>query len=226
MDINLVNNKMRIKALILVLILVVCSSPLFSQDVETKPVSRDITAEMNFDPFSGNALSINYLRFRMFRNEQYAYRMGFAASLRSENPQVDVKRNYYELNIRPGYEKHFKGTERLSPYIGVELDLAIKQSKITNDGPGSFSEIRGAWTDNGLERGFSRIGFNVIAGADFYFAKHFYVGTEFGFGIQNIKSVDIEITPTGGAPDVTFQGGSTLQVGPNFNSSIRLGFVF
>jgi len=213
---------------IAILWLVLTASLSLAQDDEAsiKPVARQVTAEMNFDPFSGNALSINYLRFRLFRTTDQAYRIGFAGSFRNEAPQSDVKRNYYELNIRPGYEKHFKGTDRLSPYLGAELDFAIKQSTYTNDAGGPYSEIKGAWTDNGLERGFTRFGFNIIAGADFYFAKHFYVGTEFGFGLQSTKSADIEITPTGLTTPTIFEGGSTLQVGPNFNSSIRLGFVF
>jgi len=197
----------------------------FAQEVGLKPIAKEITAEMNFDPFSGNALSINYLRFRMFASDRSAYRMGFAASLRSEEPQSDLKRSYFEFNIRPGYEKHFAGTERLSPYVAAELDIAIKKSKVTNEPGGTFTEINGAWSDNGLERGFTRIGVNVIAGTDFYFAKHFYVGTEFGFGLQSVSSSDIEITFTGGNT-VENNGGRTLQIGPNFNSSIRLGFVF
>lgn len=217
---------MKFKSIVYLLLTVNVAAVAQEEEKPIKPLTREITAEMNFDPFSGNALSINYLRFRMFRTSQYAYRMGFAASLRSENPQVDVNRNYYELNLRPGYEKHFNGTDRLSPYLGVELDIAIKRSKITNDGPGTFTEIAGAWADNGLERGFTRLGFNAIAGADFYFARHFYIGTEFGFGIQHVKSSDIEITPSGGGGVITAEGGSTIQVGPNFNSSIRLGFVF
>lgn len=217
---------MLMKALISIFIFLALAIGSFAQDESIKPTARKVTAEMNFDPFSGNALSINYLRFRMFRNDRAAYRMGLATSIRSEKPQTDVKRSYVELNIRPGYEKHFAGTDRLSPYIGAELDIALKNSKITNDGAGSFTEITGAWSDNGLERGFTRFGFNALVGADFYFARHFYVGTEFGFGFQYTKSSDIEISLTGSTTDFTLDGGTVMQVGPNFNSSIRLGFVF
>ncbi len=213
------------KVILTFLTFIGCVISAFAQEIELKPTARQVTAEMNFDPFSGNALSISYLRFRMFASDRAAYRMGFAASFRSEEPSADLNRNYFELNIRPGYEKHFAGTDRLSPYVALELDVAIKRSKVTNDGPGSFTDIKGAWTDSGLERGFTRVGFNVIAGTDFYFAKHFYVGTEFGFGLQNVKSSDIEVTLTGGSSNVN-NGGGTMQVGPNFNSSIRLGFVF
>ncbi|MGE0588772.1 MAG: hypothetical protein AB7O48_09375 [Cyclobacteriaceae bacterium] len=213
------------RSILTIFSMIVLTTFCLAQEDGLKPTAKKITAEMNFDPFSGNALSINYLRFRMFASDRTAYRMGFAASVRSEEPQSDLKRSYFELNIRPGYEKHFAGTERLSPYVAAELDIAIKKSKVTNDAGGTFTEINGAWSDNGLERGFTRIGFNVIAGADFYFAKHFYVGTEFGFGLQSVSSSDIEITLAGGGT-VQNNGGRTLQIGPNFNSSIRLGFVF
>lgn len=219
---------MPMKSILVTIALLLATLALFAQDdiSEIKPQTKGITAEMNFDPFSGNALSINYLRFRMFLSSEYAYRMGFAVSFRTETPQVDVKRNYYSISLRPGFEKHFEGTDRLSPYLGVELDLAIKRAQIVNDGPGTFAKIDGAWSDNGQERGFTRLGFNVLVGADFYFAKHFYVGTEFGFGVQNVKNSDIEITPTGSTNVITVEGGSGTQLGPIFNSSMRLGFVF
>ena len=214
------------RVLIAISFILALATDSFAQDESIKPFAKKVTAEMNFDPFSGNALSINYLRFRMFRDDQSAYRMGLAASIRSEKPATDVKRSYFELNIRPGYEKHFPGTDRLSPYVGAEIDIALKSSKISNDGPGAFSEITGAWSENGLERGFTRLGLNALVGADFYFARHFYVGTEFGFGFQYTKSSDIEVLLPGGSPGTTQEGGTVMQIGPNFNSSIRLGFVF
>lgn len=201
----------------------------YAQDTTLKPVAKSVTAEMNFDPFSGSALSINYLRFRSFRTETMATRLGISTSFRSEKPDEEITQNYFEINLRPGYEKHFAGTERLSPFIGMELDLAVKVTKWKNTDPvatgSQYKEITGAW-QGGSQRGFVRAGANFIMGTDFYFAKHFYVGTEFGLGIQYVKAADVKFKrETGQNPDDE-KGGSSIQFGPNFNSSIRLGFMF
>lgn len=208
------------------LLFVVISLSALAQDVDRKkPEAKDFTAEVNFNPFSSAPVAINYLRFRYFTSEQSALRIGFSLGMEKQTPQEDVTLKTFEFNIRPGYEWHLAGTERLSPYFGVEADLAFKKSSYEDtDTNAYFEKIEGAWSEGGSERGFNRIGLNFIIGADFYVAKRVYIGTEFGFGFQNIKYSDIEVTsPDNEDPD---KGGTNFQLGPNFNSSLRLGFVF
>lgn len=212
--------------ILLLFLLAVISLPVLSQDVDRKkPDAKAFTAEVNFNPFSSSPVAINYLRARYFITEQSAFRMGFSVGMEKQTPDEDVTLKTFEFNVRPGYEWHLAGTERLSPYFGVELDLAIKSSSFEDSDDDAFIEkIDGAWSAGGNERGFNRFGLNFIVGADFYVAKRVYIGTEFGFGFQNIKYADIEVT----SPDDEdpIKGGSTFQLGPNFNSSLRLGFVF
>lgn len=197
----------------------------FGQDDRKKPEAKSFTAEVNLNPFSSSPININYLRFRYFNSERSAIRIGFSIGVQNQTPAQDITRKTFEFNFRPGYEWHLPGTDRLSPYFGIEADLAVKTSSYKDaDVDASLREVKGAWSENGTERGFTRIGFNTVVGADFYVTKRVYVGTEFGFGFQRTNFSDIKVMYD--ISDNKIRGGSDFQLGPNFNSSIRLGFVF
>ena len=218
------------KKITLILALVTfCSLSASSQDF--KPVPGDFSAEVNFSPFSSTPINISYLRFRSFNAENRAIRLGVFLGFQHDKPDTDPNNDEettnqtIELNIRPGLEKHFEGTDRLSPYIGGELDLAFKLSRSEIEDDGNETSIEGAWNQFGAERGFTRVGANLILGADYYIAKRVYLGTEFGFGFEFIKQSDI-VFKIGSTEIDEEKGGSTFQLGPNVNSSIRLGFNF
>lgn len=193
-----------------------------------KPVAKGITAEVNLNVFSSTPISINYLRLRKFVNDRQAVRMGFSLGYRQQNPQEEIKTTTTEVSLRPGYEWHFAGTNRLSPYMGFEVDLTLKTSKYTNSSQAvsPIKEIQGAWDTGGTEQGFTRIGANVLIGADYYIARWLYMGVEIGYGFQSVVFSDIETTSFNtGSSTPPIEGGSSLFFGPNFNSSVRLGFV-
>ncbi|MBL7839038.1 MAG: hypothetical protein JNJ75_02750 [Cyclobacteriaceae bacterium] len=213
------------KKQLLVVMLVVTSLTVFSQEDRKKPEAKSFTAEVNLNPFSSSPININYLRFRYFTSETSAVRIGFSVGAQKQTPSQELTRQTFEFNIRPGYEWHLAGTERLSPFFGVEADFAIKTSSYEDQDVDAFlKKVTGAWSESGTERAFTRFGLNAIIGADFYVAKRVYIGTEFGFGFQSTNFSNIEATYS--SDKVKIKGGSDLQVGPNFNSSIRLGFVF
>lgn len=211
------------KKIILLCVFVTSSSLLAAQDF--KPVGGEWGAEVNFAPFSSSPIGLNYLRFRNFTSDNSAFRLGVFVGANIENPEEDLKNQTFELNIRPGFEKHLEGTNRISPYLGGELDLAFKTSKSEFDDGISEEIYEGAWSNFGLERGFKRLGLNAIVGVDIYVTKALYLGTEFGFGFEYIKQSDIVYSFDGVEVDET-KGGSTFQLGPNVNSAIRLGFNF
>lgn len=202
----------------------IISKPI-AKEISMKPQGKDFTVEVNFAPFSSSPVSISYLRFRTFTSEKGAVRLGFSVGAENGSPSEDQTAKTFELNLRPGYEWHFAGTDRLSPYVGLELDFAKKSSEFESDEDGNEFTIDGAWL-GGEERGFTRIGANFIIGADVYIIKRLYLGTEIGFGFERVKSSNIEIEIVGASDPDTDKGGTTFQIGPNFNSSIRLGFVF
>ncbi len=193
----------------------------FSQSSDLKPDGGDWNLEVNMNPFGDQPISISYIRMRYFQASNSAFRLGMSINGQSEKPDDDIKANSSTINLRPGFEIHFEGTNRLSPYVGVEFDFARKNSKVINEA--TNIELKGAWNPSGLERGYTRIGLNVVSGLDVYIIKNLYVGTEIAFGFQSTKEANLEFSPDDSA---NVDGGSQSQFGPNYNSSIRVGYIF
>jgi len=198
-----------------------------AQDQDFKPLANSNTAEVNFTPFSGSPIQVSYLRYRRFIADKQALRLGLFVDHESDNPEEDVKRSSTEFGIRLGTEFHGEGTERLSPFVGVELDVLLKSSSYKDNADGAIlEEIKGAWDPAGFqERAFWRAGVNLIFGADYYVAKRLYLGTEFGIGFQYQKTNDVKFTLSGGTAD-DVKGSGSSQFGVIYNGALRLGFIF
>ena len=227
---------------------------------EFKPDKGANNLELNFVPLNGKPIQLTYLRYRKFISPTMALRLGIGVSYSSSKadsvfqslmPGATIdskvtstyKKTELGWNIRPGFEHHYAGTSRLSPYMGAELDIAGQSSKeITPmgvDATGKSEEVTVMTEKNKNKGGFMRIGVNVIGGFDAYITKHLYLGTELGFGFQMVNYKKYEKTtaypstyptiPSGtfdpGNPGAVTQG-KEMNVGPNFNSSIRLGWIF
>jgi hypothetical protein len=201
--------------------------------------SGDKNLEVNFAPLGGAPISINNIKLRLFNTDASAFRLGFGLTLANEKTvngtTTDGKttmfnnESTFNFSIRPGYEMHFEGTDRLSPYWGAELDFAIQTHSVEDEyenTPAAVNSVE-TTTTTGTD-GYVRFGVNVLAGFDYYFADKLYLGSEIGFGFGIVSNSDIERdnTITGfEAPDAQEQG-STMNLGPNFNGAIRLGFCF
>lgn len=217
-----------------------------------KPGKGANNLELNFVPLNGKPIQLTYIRYRRFLSEKMAVRVGIGVSYSSSKADSVFTSNINAANtvsetykmskmgwdIKPGIEKHFAGTNRLSPYVGAELDIAGESSKeVTPIGIDAKDEFFIVTEKNKNKGGFFRVGANVLAGFDCYITKHLYLGTELGFGFQMVKYKDYtketdypsSVTPPSpdplGNPDPASQG-KEMNVGPNFNSSIRLGFIF
>lgn len=242
------------KKVLFTAVLLSASTFVMAQDTpsEFKPAAGANNLELNFVPLNGKPISISYIRFRRFLTPTTALRLGVGLSMATTsvdsvfasnlpaNAGLGVtvtdkaKTSKFGWNIRPGYEKHFAGTNRLSPYVGAELDLAGQSSKeVTPTGVDASDVVGITTTKNKSKGGFFRVGAGVLAGFDCYITKHLYLGTEFGFGLQFVKYSKLKTefsgssTPVSPAtqPDDVDQG-SEFNLGPNFNSALRLGFIF
>ena len=206
---------------------------------EFKPEEGDVNIEINFTPFTeDNPIEINSLRFRYFTRSDFALRIGIHVfSNRVDDPDgvtadainisniVGFPVNSYELEefefgFNLGFEKHWAGTERLSPYWGFDfsyLTYNFTETVVFDDGFGR--------TFNGqVESGENSFGLNLVFGADYYFARKFYFGTEVGFGFVTTNSKDIEsVIDT--TPNTT-EGPSNTRIGESVNGSIRIGYLF
>jgi hypothetical protein len=234
------------------ILLSACTFTMAQEASDLKPTAGANNLEFNFVPLNGKPIQLTYIRYRRFLSENTAIRLGVGISYSASkgdsvfNSNVTAnttvssryKKTQLGWNLKPGFEKHFKGTNRLSPYWGAELDIAGQSSKeVTPTGLDAQDGLFIITDKNKNKGGFFRIGANAVAGFDCYFTKHLYLGTELGFGFQMVKYKDYKKTtsypasvttfpsPDPGNPAPVGQGRET-NIGPNFNSSIRLGFIF
>lgn len=131
-----------------------------------------------------------------------------------------------------GGEYHFTGTERLSPYAGLDIKFGMGGTQESGSnaamvGPGTAAYALD-YTEKFTAKN-SMFGVNIVAGTDYYFAQNFYIGLELGLGFSGTTSKDATRDITVGAnPTVT-------TVTPEYKSSVfannfianfRLGWRF
>jgi len=190
----------------------------------------------NASTLSFNAPSI---RYRYFVQDNIAVRVTLGMN---NNSTTD---NYFEneadntgktgtydtknngMNVAIGAEYHFGGTDRLSPYAGI--DIMFGSGKSTTDGANSDgSGFVDTYTETS-EYKTGMFGVNLVAGTDYYFAENFYMGLELGLGWQSITQKEGSTTVSLGAnPSVTSKSNEAKSsfFGNNAVGTFRLGWRF
>jgi opacity protein-like surface antigen len=209
-----------------------------------KQTGGEKNLEVAFAPLGGNPVSMSGIRLRLFNSEASAIRIGLflggsttkdvtaqpEESGDPDQPELYSTSKSTDISLRPGYEKHFAGTDRLSPYVGAELALTL-HSESTEDE--TWTQIN-ADGDTGVattttKDGSTTFGLNILAGTDFYFADNIYLGAELGFGFQTTSNKDTETTIEGiddaEDPDPLINGSNSAW-GPNVQGTLRLGWLF
>ena len=102
---------------------------------------------------------------KKFISESAAYRINVSLSF----VQIEDVSGM-EITLQPGYEKHFRGTKKLSPYLGSDFTVGFSSMEDTD---------------------LLAIGFGSIAGFDYYIAKKLYLGLELKYGLYYTKVGDI-----------------------------------
>ncbi len=233
------------KKTVLILALAIGATGAFAQDF--KPAAGSKTLEFGFTP---QAISMSGIQFRMFKTETMAYRMGLyigfmsgsevdaqataAVGTTAARNELKTKTSSFEIDLTPGVEMHFAGTDQLSPYWGGILDIGYKMSSEVVDGeaetdPTKASNVQTTTTKN--EDGFLRFGAGLVFGTDYYFAKKFYLGVEGGFGFAFTKNSDIHTEdtythPSGYVAPADQVQGSSFQLAPTVKGKLRLGWNF
>ncbi len=215
-----------------------------------KFAAGDNNFEFASAPFSGSPLAIPQIKYRRFLSESLAFRVGLNLTMSSTSTpkaelskvagaapgtMVDIlkKESSFGWEIAPGIEKHFAGTDRLSPYVGAELRVAGKSTTLTQEAQAADGKINTTTTKNDKKGGFVAFGLNLVAGADFYFAKKVYLGGEFGYGFGFTSYSDMTVENTAVVapaknPDPMKQG-SEFGFGASLGSlsgKLKLGFLF
>ena len=123
------------------------------------------------------------------------------------NPD-DLKESTTKIGLGFGVEKHFAGTDRLSPYVGGDLLVGFNSSKVE----------QGSYEEKG-PNGF-RLGVRGVFGADYYFAKNLYLGVEAGLGIFYHNTGKTEINGT-----TVNDGSNRFEITPSVVGGVRVGFI-
>jgi len=182
--------------------------------------------EVQFSPLSNGAspIGLNGIRLRLFNGDGTgAIRIGLnlgGSSVETVNTQpysqtylnqnnqtasrdfealLDIEKAF-NFTIRPGYEIHFEGTDRLSPYVGAEIIFGMGSETLTREFYGADKaenanrvDLLQKWeAERKLKT--STFGINAVAGVDYYIADHLYLGAELGFGFQSKRYKDAEVT--------------------------------
>lgn len=207
-------------------------------NAQYKPAAGERTLEVNFAPLGGTPVSIGGIKYRSFGSETKAFRLGLflgygstATVTQDEDGDADQvelkdKKSTFTISLQPGIEKHFAGTERLSPYIGGVLSIGYGMTNEREEQQVP-DEAVGATITKG---GSLDLGLNAVAGFDYYVANKLYLGTEIGFGVAMHSDMTKKVTYDNieGAEDSESKvdNKSTFNVGPNVVGQLRLGWVF
>lgn len=202
---------------------------------EYKAGAGDVTVDLGVSGGLGNT-SVNLpnqgfglgpmFKARYFKTENLAYRatlfLGNGNNTDNSVANTVKKENDFGFGLGFGLEKHFTGTERLSPYVGgdVVLGYASQSTKTTvtpTSGTAVTNEVTGP---NNF-----KFGLRGVFGADYYFAKRVFLGVEAGLGFMYVSEGDIT-TKTTGMSDVTVKGGSSFAIKPDVVTGIRIGYAF
>lgn len=211
---------------------------------EFKPTKGHKTAEFGltggldntaFDLSEGAGL----LRGRYFKSDNVAYRLGLRVENTNETSKVygtgafegkegSVKESFTGIALNLGIEKHFAGTDRLSPYIGADLVFGMMNEKTTRENVTGFtysdtysSELKGP--------GEFSVGVRAVIGADYYIAKHLYLGVEAGLGVAYGVSGKTKFSETISGTTTsteTKSAGNRFDLGQTMIAGVRIGFVF
>lgn len=202
----------------------------------TEGAPHSVEVQMNLTG-DVNTIVAPSLKYRYFLSENMAIRFGLGfdgskAELNfSENADgtgalgtQEVKSSGWE--VAPGFEYHFAGTDRLSPYLGVAI--AIGGGKDTETWTNFDGEGYAEGVSAEVENPFSTFGVGLLAGADFYFAENFFVGAEFGYLISSVteKEGSISVSAGGTTTTATTPENKFSSNGFGETAAIRLGWRF
>ncbi|MDZ4823062.1 MAG: BT1926 family outer membrane beta-barrel protein [Flavobacteriales bacterium] len=243
-------------------ILLIAIALLMSFDYATaqKQVGGDKNFELEFTPLGNTPVGISKLRFRSFNGDGTgAIRVGLWVGgtsvetvtaqpgtsgdpLDADSPELLTTNKTFAFEICPGYEMHFDGTDRLSPYVGAQIVFGTtsdsEEIEIFSRTSFSDDEEQGVWTTTSTD-GTSSIGFSLLAGFDYYIHDNIYLGAEMYFGYKGTKIKDGQMEASNldayrlyyGIPEddeVAFDpfiNGRSSMWGPMAQGTIRVGVL-
>ena len=186
-------------------------------------------------PFAaGEPFSLDGVKFRYFLSNTSAFRLNVNVNASSETEITDQedtdadllelkkKTADFEFKIAPGYEMHFSGTNKLSPYVGGDIVLDFQRSSKNVESQPDEDLIYKKTTS-----GSFAFGLNGVAGFDYYFAKSLYIGAELNYGLNMTSEFATKTTnDIEGVDDTEVKNGGSFSFAPAAMGKFKLGFIF
>ena len=144
---------------------------------------------------------------------------------------LEELRNKYSrigITLKPGIEKHFTGTKRLSPYLGAEAIIGFRTGTSKNEYQ-MGTDVYIAKTKNSNSADGITFGFAGVAGADFYIAEKLYLGLELNYGLNTFTAFKTKFSDTApGTTDIETKTGKSNSINfqPDAMGVFRIGFLF
>lgn len=224
------------------------STAVFAQKPTGEDAKMSLEGQLNI--YGADGLNVDWtapaIRFRYFVKENIAARVTLGINSTNmtttynefTNPldptlgsgksgEYNMKSSFWNFNI--GGEYHFAGTEKLSPYGG--LDIMLGGGKDSDEGteanPGGYQ----LGHTESSEQKVSMFGVGLVGGVDYYFAQNFYFGLELGWGFSTMTFKQGESTQTdvAGGVSVTTKGitdETKISGLSNGQAAFRLGWRF
>lgn len=226
-------------------LLIVVFALVASYTLAQKPSAGKRTAEVNLNFQIGTApiaYDLPELRLRYFLTNKSAIRVRFGMQSTTEKSSVTngiiisdiTDKSGFGFSIMPGYEMHFEGTRKLSPYAGAQIGVMLdgKSSREVTNSSNPNPLPSSIIADNSYKKtGGSSITISagLLMGADYYISDGVFVGGEFGLGLFGMTLVGEGKTVTldKGVETITKSTkSSTLELFGVTTGGVRLGFVF
>jgi hypothetical protein len=232
-----------------------------------KQMGDEHNIELGFTPLGDGVIDGTVLKYRNFLEDNRAFRVSLMLDNSTDvyvttqegdlsdtdpvSPQLHDTEKNSMFGLAVGYEMHWDGQDRLSPYWGVEAFFMTSNSSYETEYWGANDidnvgqlEKNVTWTAT-TSQGANTFGIRLVTGVDFYFTDAMYMGVEAGLGFASTKVTDYttEVSDlvawnleNGAAPDadapVAIVGGiddghlSNFTLGNVFQSSLRIGYLF
>ena len=223
-------------------------NPFTSQSNMQEAGSHVIEVSFNpgniFGSGSGDIFSLinGTIKYRHFKSDTKAMRYGVKLFYFSDtditqqaNDDFDLLelKDYttvYSISFMPGMEKHFKVSDKISPYIGWQLLLGYQATSLVEEyqDDKDIETLTFSNSSGHAGEGLLNVGAGVFSGVDYYFVKHFYVGVELGIGVGYSKKLATKYIDSGDSDsDIELKNGSRFVLAPGLTTgNIRLGWTF
>ncbi len=232
------------KKILLTTLSILTTAMAFSQ----KPTAGNMSLEtrFNIDFTKPMEFYTPYIKFRYFLHDNLALRIGLginysenvqnltSTSVTSQTPPpstpITVETGNRTISgfasgVSFGVERHFKGTEKLSPYFGAEFLLTSTGAGMKDVLTGSANTnkmnvtVTGAssdtasWTSKSdsystIGGGKTSFGLRVLFGADYYFTNSIFIGGEMGWGYMYSTYADQSYSKSTPAGSIQTENGN------------------